>query len=181
MLDATTELSWIKTWLRGQAHMHTQEYVNAIATFKSIDILKDNSTFLVTLAYCYVYMCNDKKALSILQKALHVDLNLIFGRDLLAYLLVNMNDKDHQRELEKLVNVDLEMSMWSCEHWVVMGWYMYSIQKFEKAAYFGQQALTINRKNVEALLLKAHTFMQIGKYHDAMLHFKEALQCTPYR
>lgn len=181
MLDVTNELNWVKTWLRGLAHMHTREFVNAVSTFKSIDSLKDNSTLLVTLAYCYLYMCNDKKALSTLQKALHVDLNLTFGRDLLAYLLVNANEKDYQRELEKLVNIDLEMSMWSCEHWISMGWYMYSMQKYEKAAYFGQQALTMNRKNVEALLLKAHTCMQIGKYVDASLHFKEVVQYTPYR
>lgn len=109
-----------------------------------------------------------------------IDPNFVTGRDFLATLLGNSSEKEHHRELEKLIP-DFEVSLWSPEHWVVMGYHMFVNDKYDRAAYFGQQACQLNRRNIEALLLKAATFMQINKYQEASYHYREALQCCPYR
>ncbi|KAF5291187.1 hypothetical protein FQA39_LY14429 [Lamprigera yunnana] len=183
MLGATAESGWISVWLRGLAEMNLREYKSAIATFKSLDIpgvLKNNSSLLVNIAQCYNLLCEDKKAVSVLQRVAQNDPNFITGRDLLSTLLSNSSKKEHHRELERLIP-DLEMSLWSSEHWVVMGYHMYINSKYERAAYFGQQACLLNKRNVEALLLKAATFMQLNKYHEASLHYGQALQYCPNR
>lgn len=183
MLGAVAEFGWINVWLRGLAEMYLREYKNAIATFNSLDILgilKDNSALLINLAQCYNLQCEDKKALSTLQRVAQIDPHFITGRDLLSTLLANSTKKDHYKELERLIP-DLDMSLWSSEHWVVMGYNMFVNNKYERAAYFGQQACLLNRRNVEALLLKAATFMQINKYQEASLHYREALQYCPNR
>lgn len=105
---------------------------------------------------------------------------MIFGRDLLSTLLAASGARDHLHVLENLVPTT-DMSLWSAEHWVVLGNSMYSLKKYDKAAYFGQQACMMDRKNVEALLLKANALFQLKKYQEAATHCTEALQVCPYR
>lgn len=73
------------------------------------------------------------------------------------------------------------MSLWSVEDWVALGNSMYALKKYDKAAYFAQQACWMDRRNVEAILLKANALFQIKKYQDAANHCNEALQICPYR
>ena len=71
MLEVTADIGWMNTWLRAQAHYHSKDYASAITTFKSLDVnglLKDNALLLVSTAYCYNYLCDDKKAISCLQR-----------------------------------------------------------------------------------------------------------------
>jgi anaphase-promoting complex subunit 7 len=59
---------------------------------------------------------------------------------------------------------------------------MLATKKYERAAYFGQQALFLSHsKNVEALLLKARTLLELSKYQDAAHHCTEAIQICPFR
>ncbi|CAH1170860.1 unnamed protein product [Phaedon cochleariae] len=183
MVEVSSEISWLNSWIKAQAQMHSRDFVNAIKTYKSMDthgLLKDNTSLLVNMAYCYHYLCNEQKAISILQKAIRLDPFLSIGRDLLSTLLAASGTKDHIKALESLTPV-MDMSMWTSEQWVVLGNYMYALKKYDKAAYFGQQACLLDRKNVEGLLLKANTLYQIKKYQDAVSHCSEALQICNYR
>ncbi|KAF5308497.1 hypothetical protein FQR65_LT06162 [Abscondita terminalis] len=183
MLGAIAESGWISVWLRGLAEMYLREYKNAIVTFKSLDVpglLKNNSALLINLARCYNLLCEDKDALTTLQRVTQTNPHFVTGRDLLSTLLANSSKKEHHKELDRLIP-DFDMSLWSSEHWVVMGYHMFVNNKYERAAYFGQQACLLNTRNVEALLLKAATFMQINKYQEAALHYREALQYCPNR
>lgn len=83
--------------------------------------------------------------------------------------------------LEKLLTPTVDMSLWSSEQWVVYGNYMLVNKKFERALYFGAQACSINKRNVEAILLKANTLMQMGKYTEVIAHCIEAQSNCPYR
>ncbi|KAG5888091.1 hypothetical protein JTB14_021892 [Gonioctena quinquepunctata] len=182
MVEVSSEISWLSTWVKAQAQMNSKDFGNAIKTFKTMDthgLLKDNTSLLVNMAYCYHYMCEDNRAISILQKALRLDPFLTVGKDLLSTLLAASGTKEHIRALENLVPAT-DMSLWTSEHWVVLGNYNYAMKKYDKAAYFGQQACLMDRKNVEALLLKANTLMQIKKYNDAASHCTEALQICNY-
>lgn len=59
---------------------------------------------------------------------------------------------------------------------------MLFLKKYDRAAYFGQQACMMdNGKNVEALLLKANALFQLKKYQEAAVHCTEALQICPFR
>nr|XP_023020055.1 anaphase-promoting complex subunit 7 [Leptinotarsa decemlineata] len=183
MVEVTSEISWLNTWLKAQAQLNSRDFVNAIKSFKSMDahgLLKDNTSLLVNMAYCYHYICEDNRAISILQKAIRLDPFLTVGRDLLSTLLAASGTKEHIRALENLVPTT-EMSLWTCEHWVVLGNYNYALKKYDKAAYFGHQACLMNPKNVEAFLLKANTLFQIKKFQEAANHCTEALQLCDYR
>lgn len=96
------------------------------------------------------------------------------GRDLLSTLLANSAEKEHHMYLEKLLLPMVDMSLWSAEQFVVLGNYMYVNKKYDKALYFGHQACTLDKRNVEALLLKTRTLMQNQKYQEAAMHCVEA-------
>ncbi|CAG9836544.1 unnamed protein product [Diabrotica balteata] len=183
MLQVTSEITWLNQWIKAQAQLNVKDFAGAIKTYKNMDmygLLKDNTALLVSMAHCYHYMCDDAKAISILQKCLRLDPNLVNGRDLLSTLLAASGTKEHIRALEAMTPT-MDMSAWSAEHWVVLGNYMYALKKYDKAAYFGQQACLLDRRNIEALLLKANTLLQIKKYSDAATHCTEALQLCNYR
>lgn len=184
VVEVSSELTWLSSWVKAQAQLHARDYSTALQTYKSMDthgLLKDNTSLLVNMAYCYHYMCEDNKAISMLQKAVRIDPNLIFGRDLLSTLLAASGSKEHQYALENLTP-NLDTSLWSAEHWVILGNLMYFLKKYDKAAYFGQQACLMDTgKNVEALLLKANALHQLKKYQEAAVHCTEALQICPFR
>lgn len=55
-------------------------------------------------------------------------------------------------------------------------------KKYDKAAYFAQQACVMgDGRNVEALFLKASALFQLKKYQEAAVHCTEALKYCPYR
>lgn len=73
-LNAVTEVPWVGTWLKGQAELSSQDYANAIATFKTLDTvhhLKENSSVLVNMAYCHNYLYQTHKAIYCLQRVRH--------------------------------------------------------------------------------------------------------------
>ncbi|CAH1963459.1 unnamed protein product [Acanthoscelides obtectus] len=183
ILDLSSESSWFNQWLKAQAQMNAREFANAIKSFKSMDthgLLKDNVLLSVNMAYCYHYMCEDNRAISILQKALRLDPTLVTGRDLLSTLLAESATKEHIRFLEGLVP-SLDTSLWQCEHWVVLGNYNLALKKYDKVGYFGQQALLMDRTNIDAYLLKAKAFLHLKGYLIAANYCTEALQLCPYR
>lgn len=70
-LPVTSEVSWLGTWLKAQIYLHARDYPHAIELYRSLDthgLLKDNCYLLVNMAYCYHYMCEDKKAILHLQR-----------------------------------------------------------------------------------------------------------------
>ena len=184
MTDVTTEISWLNLWLKAQAQLYSREFASAVQTYKSMDshgLLKDNTSVLVNMAYCYHYICDDATAISVLQRAMKLDQNLVFGRDLLSTLLATSGNSEHVEYLETLLPT-CDMSLWSTEHWVVLGNCMYCTKKYEKAVYFAQQALCSSHcKNIEAFLLKAKTLLELNKYQDAAQHCTEAIQICPFR
>lgn len=201
MVEVSSEISWLNLWIKAQAQLYSRDFANAIKTYKNMDshgLLKDNPSLLVNMGYCYHYMCEDSKAIAVLQKvmnrydlfnifsillllqALRLDPSLTVGRDLLSTILAASGTDEHIRILESLAPT-CDMSLWSCEHWVVLGNYMFALKEYERAAYFGQQACTMDRRNVEAFLLKANTLLQMKQYQDAASHCTEALQICPYR
>lgn len=73
IVDVSTDISWLNSWIKAQAQMHSKDFTNAVKTYRSLIAngpLKDNSSVLVDMAYCYHYMCEDQKAVSILQKVI---------------------------------------------------------------------------------------------------------------
>ncbi|XP_030761563.1 anaphase-promoting complex subunit 7 [Sitophilus oryzae] len=184
IMVVSSDLPWLSSWIKAQAQFHAREYTTAIQTYKSMDVhglLKDNSSLLVNMGYCYHYMHDDSKAIAILQKAIRLDPNLTFGRAFLSTLLAVSGNKEHQYTLENLAPSS-DAHLWSVEQWIILGNLMYFLKKYEKAVYFAQQAwLMENSKNIEASLLKANSLVQLKKYSDAAIHASEAMQICPYR
>lgn len=71
IVDVTSDISWLNSWIKAQAQLHSKDFTNAIKTYKNLTAngpFKDNPSVLVDMAYCYHYICEDQKAISILQK-----------------------------------------------------------------------------------------------------------------
>lgn len=71
MVEISSEITWLSSWIKAQAQLHSRDFANAIKTYKSMDthgLLKDNTSLLISMGYCYHYMCEDQRAMSILQK-----------------------------------------------------------------------------------------------------------------
>lgn len=109
-------------------------------------------------------------------------------------------------ELEKLVPIHIPLSEYGPETWIAMAYYLYVNKKTSKAAYLAQkvsvnsfvfffnsesrdflsvlclfQACVLNPRNVEALLLKATIFLELKKYQDSVIHYREAMSLAPHR
>ncbi|KAI4460825.1 hypothetical protein MML48_5g00015466 [Holotrichia oblita] len=111
MLEATSELGWLNTWLKGHAQMNSRDFNNAITTLKSLDtpaLLQDNCALLITIAY-YPHFKT--------------------GRDLYASLLAMSQEKENLRELERLLNIELDTAVWPSEQWVVVGYNIFEAHK----------------------------------------------------
>jgi anaphase-promoting complex subunit 7 len=95
VVEVTSDLSWLNLWFKAQAQLYSRDFSNAIQTYKSMDthgLLKDNTSLLVNLGYCHHYLCEDDDAIAVLQRAMRLDQNLIFGRDLLSTLLASSGE-----------------------------------------------------------------------------------------
>lgn len=201
IVNVSSEISWLNTWIKAHAQLHTKDFSNAIKTFRSlitIGPLKDSTSVLVDMAYCYHYLCENQKAISILQKVIRetylnnlrvyiflfqvirLDPLSKHGKGLLSTLLAVSGNKDNFHAIESLIPT-YDMSLWRTEDWVVIGNSMYALKKYDKAAYFAQQAYWMDRKYVEAILLKANALFQLKKYQDAANQCTEAIQICPYR
>lgn len=84
IVDVSSDISWLNLWIKAQAQVHSKDFANAIKTYKSLTgngPLKDNCSVLVDMAYCYHYICEDYKAISILQKVFIKSLfNVIYDK-----------------------------------------------------------------------------------------------------
>jgi anaphase-promoting complex subunit 7 len=52
---------------------------------------------------------------------------------------------------------------------------------FCRSLFFAHKACTLDRRNVEALLLKGNILLDMKKLQDAMNHFREAVVLAPHR
>lgn len=184
-LNINSDLMWLNTWLRALADMYGQDLPMAIQNFKSLNsqgLLKNNSALLINTAICYTLQCNYTKALSCMQRAFRVFPHMKKFRDLYAFLLAqNSNEKESVKELERLAYSELSVNSWGFEQWVVNGYLMYINKNYDRATYFASQAMALNKKNPEALLLKASSFFQLNQFNDAIRHADEVRKLAPFR
>lgn len=73
------------------------------------------------------------------------------------------------------------MYSWSCEQWIVIGNFRYTKKNYDKALLYGERALELDKRNIEAFILKANSLIQLKCYHEAVKHCTEALQLCPFR
>ena len=50
-----------------------------------------------------------------------------------------------------------------------------------RSLFFAHKACVLDRRNVEALLLKGNILLEMKKLQDAMNHFREAVVLAPFR
>lgn len=70
-MEVSSDLTWMSSWIKAQAQFQARDYSTAIQTYKSMDIyglLKDNTSLLVNMGYCYHFMQENNKAIAVLQK-----------------------------------------------------------------------------------------------------------------
>jgi anaphase-promoting complex subunit 7 len=69
----------------------------------------------------------------------------------------------------------------SPEPWIAMGYYCYVSKKGNRSLFFAHKACMLDRRSVEALLLKGNILLDMKKLQDAMNHFREAVVLAPHR
>ncbi|XP_067010812.1 anaphase-promoting complex subunit 7 [Anabrus simplex] len=176
-----SQMDWLNSWIKAHAHMHSREYPQAISTFRHLDEcseLQNNISVLVSLGECYYYSGDHKNALIVLQRAHAQDRYMQRGLDVLAALLAK--ERRH-KEMEKLVSPGITVAEYGPETWIAMAYFLYATKRNSKAAYFAQKACFLSPRNVEALILKGAILLDLKKFQDAVVHFREAMQVSPHR
>ncbi|KAK7793833.1 hypothetical protein R5R35_014328 [Gryllus longicercus] len=176
-------MEWLTSWIKAHAHIHSREYTQAVTTLRQLEErspLRENHSLLVAMGECYYYSGDTKNALISLQRAQAQDPHMERGLDILAALLAK--ERRH-KDLERLVAVPSGVSATehSPEHWVAMAYLLHAAKRNSKAIYFAQKACMAHPRNVEALILKGAILMEIKKYTEAVIHFREAMQMAPHR
>ncbi|KAJ9580300.1 hypothetical protein L9F63_004040, partial [Diploptera punctata] len=175
-------MEWLSSWIKAHSHLHNREYSQAVTTFRQLDdrgTLRDNLNLLVAMGESYYYSGDRKNALIVLQRAHSLDPHMQRGLDVLAALLAK--ERKH-KELEKLISPpSITVSEYGPETWIAMAYLLYVSKKNSKAVYFAQKACYLSPRNVEALILKGGILMDLKKFQDAVVHFREAMQVSPHR
>jgi anaphase-promoting complex subunit 7 len=174
-------MDWLNSWIKAHSHLHNREYSHAVTTFRQLDersSLRDNLSLLVAMGESYYYSGDHKNALIVLQRAHALDPHMQRGLDILAALLTK--ERKH-KELEKLISPSITVSEYGPETWIAMAYFLYATKKNSKAAYFAQKACFLSPRNVEALILKGAILLDLKKFQDAVVHFREAMQVSPHR
>ncbi|XP_071448607.1 anaphase-promoting complex subunit 7, partial [Hetaerina americana] len=184
MLDGTSTLpnmDWLTMWVRARAHFYAREYTQASSLLRQLDdrsALRDNPVLLVALGECLHHAGDHSAALSVLLRANSLEPHLHRGLDILAALLAG---ERRLRELERCISPLVAISEYGPETWVAMGYYAHAVRKNAKAVYFAHKACLIDPRNVEALILKGLVLLEMKKWQEAGLHFREAMLLAPHR
>ncbi|KAE8741890.1 hypothetical protein FOCC_FOCC012542 [Frankliniella occidentalis] len=185
MLDGMSSLNcqvdWLNNWVKAHAHLHSQEYTQAIQAFRQLDertALSDNVNILVPLGESYYYYGDNTNAALVLQRA-HAMEPLQRGLDILSCIL----SKERQmRELQRLVApLQMATDINGPEPWIALAYSLFAAGKHTKAAYFAQKAYLIAPRHIEALLLKGQILIELKKHPEAVTHFREAQQICCHR
>ena len=182
MLDCTSQFEWLSQWIQGYSAFYNHDYVTSVQILKQLEepqpLLRNNLHLLVTVGQAQHYNGHFTNALYTLQRVHRIDPHHLAGMDILGALLAK---ERKLKELEQLAAKLLSVTENAPEPWIVMGYYCYVNKKGTKATYFGQKALQLNSRSVEALLLKANLLLDLKKLHHSMDHFREAVSIAPYR
>ncbi|XP_054707441.1 anaphase-promoting complex subunit 7-like [Uloborus diversus] len=174
-------IDWLSIWIRGQAHFHSRELLQAISLFKQLDMkspLRDNLDVLIALGEAYYYHGDYQNALCFLERAYCSDPLSVKGMDVYAALLAK---EKKLKELESLTAHLISINDAVPEPWIAMAYFCYATKKGTKAVNFAQKACVLNPRHVEALLLKGTVLLELKRIQDAISNFVEASKIAPYR
>lgn len=172
---------WLSSWIRGHALLTSQEYTKAIQTFRCIDsktALKDNIYLMTSIAKAAFLEGHYTQAMLTFQRAHAMDPLHIQHMDIYAYLLAK---EKKTVELQRLANQLMKATEAAAEPWLAMGYYSLETKKASRALYFAHKANSIDPTNVESLLLKGLTLLEVKKAQEAILHYQSAVRLAPQR
>ncbi|KAL5016106.1 hypothetical protein ScPMuIL_005695 [Solemya velum] len=176
-----TSYDWLTTLIKGQSYFCSQEYTNAVTTFKMMDAkptLKNNIYIISSIGETRFYEGSYDLALLAFQRAHTLDPFHLKNMDLFAYLLAK---EKKTKELEKLAHTLMGMTEQSPEPWIAIGYYSLVTRKATRAVYFAQKATSIDTTNVEGFLLKGAALLDLKKTDEAWQHFQAALTLARHR
>lgn len=149
-------------WIKANSLFYARKYTDAIQTLKLIEatpMLRNFSQCLILIGECYYYEGEYELAYSYLKRAHKLNPYMQNGIQKFAMLLVQLN-KSH--ELEEIIKPP-SIFPYKSETWFVMAQYLLSVQKGEKAIYFVQKSCLLNKRNVDAMILKGKNFRKFSK------------------
>ncbi|ALC49517.1 Apc7 [Drosophila busckii] len=177
-------IEWLSNWIKANALMYGCRHIEAAKTFQNINdttLFRQNDYLLTYIGKCLYYYGNYVQAEQYLGMAAMVNR---YNMEALMPLSVvhefnNKKDPDHEKLFLQLRNV------MPCEfttaHWFIYAHHAYMNKKFERAHEFAERALSLDGRNIEALLLRGRMFTAQGQAKDAINIFRSAQSCAPYR
>lgn len=162
--------------------MEERKFPEAIETLKQIEAttsLKNYPKLLVLIAESYYYNGDYEIAYNYFKRAYNLHPHMTRGIQKYAMLLFQLHKVD---ELELLIRPSSSFSYeHSSEMWFIMAQYLLAVQKSDKAIYIVEKACQMNKRNVDALLLKARILHHIKKHNEALVTLRSALKYQNYR
>ncbi|XP_030387331.1 anaphase-promoting complex subunit 7-like [Scaptodrosophila lebanonensis] len=175
-------IEWMSIWIKAHAQMYGRKHLEAARTFQQLNDTTNfhqNENLLTHIGKCLYYYGNFTQAEQYLGMAAMIN---PYNMDALCSLAVvyefNIQKKP---EHEKLVTQMTTTGDFSSAHWFVLAQKLYMNAKFDRALSFTERALSLNPRNIEALLLRAKLFLAVGRHNEAISTFRSAQCFAPYR
>ncbi|XP_030386548.1 anaphase-promoting complex subunit 7 [Scaptodrosophila lebanonensis] len=175
-------IEWLSMWIKGHAQMYGRKHLEAAKTFQQLNDTTNfhqNEHLLTHIGKCLYYYGNFTQAEHYLGMVAMIN---PYNMDALCPLAVvyafNIQKKP---EHEKLVTQMTTTGDFSSEHWFILAQKLYMNAKFDRALSFTERALSLNPRNIEALLLRGKLFLVVARHNEAISAFRSAQCFASYR
>ncbi|KAH8275705.1 hypothetical protein KR044_008392, partial [Drosophila immigrans] len=177
-------IEWLSSWIKAHAQMYGCKHLEAAKTFQQLNEttpLRQNDYLLSNIGKCLYYYGNFLQAEHYLAMAV---MNNPHNMSALCPLAVvyEYNSKKNL-EQEKLISPIRTRGSgeFTSPHWFLLAQLAYANSKYERALIFTDRALSIDQRNVEAMLLRGKLFGGLGRNKEAIEAFRSAQCIAPFR
>ncbi|EDV92072.1 anaphase-promoting complex subunit 7 [Drosophila grimshawi] len=177
-------IEWLSSWIKGHAQMYGCKHLEAANTFQQLNdttLFRQNEQLLTKIGQCLYYYGNYVKAEQYLSMAVMINAH---NMDALCALSVVYQYNGKKRpEQEKLIT-PLRLGTlveFTAAHWFLHGQLTYMNSRFDRALIFAERCLTMDPRNIEAMLLRSKLFGAMGRHKDAIDVLRSAQCLAPYR
>ncbi|KAH8386484.1 hypothetical protein KR093_000790, partial [Drosophila rubida] len=177
-------IDWLSSWIKAHAQMYGCKHLEAAKTFQQLNdttLLRQNDHLLTNIGKCLYYYGNFMQAEQYLAMAA---MNNPHNMNALCPLAVvyeyNSKKKLDQEKLISPIRTRGSGELTS-SHWFLLAQLAYANTKYERALIFTDRALSIDQRNMEALLLRGKLFGGLGRNKEAIEAFRSAQCLAPYR
>lgn len=177
-------IEWLSSWIKGHAQMYSCKHLEAAKTFQQLNDttkLRQNEHLLSNIGRCLYYYGNFLQSERYLEMVRRVNPRNMEALSALA-VVYEFNRKD-RAELERMLPTmpSADCAEFKSAHWFLHAQLTYMSSKYERSLEFTDRALSMDPRNIEAVLLRGKLLGGLGRHKEAIGEFRTVQSLAPYR